>query len=723
MTALSPGMARVMRITSLAACLLLSSCRATTQPAITSRQATPTDEVSILIFTPSPTIEDNFILVPTPTIPRSERTLASITPTPEPTPRPPYPTEFPQVTPTATSRFYSTRSMTDPLDRVVFASNEMGNLEIFAASLGPGGAVQLTTDPAEDTHPALSPDGRMVAFASDRNGNFDLFLMELENGSLRQLTYHTADDTQPAWSPDGSQIVFVSKRDGNNELYIIDAACALKENGCPDDLYRMTRSVYDDLVPDWSPDGKRIAFMTGRDGDLEIYHAKADGTDIVRLTNNPGADGFPTWSPDSTMVAFHSEREGNIDIYARAVEGPEEWRLTFAEGEDLAPDWHGDHILYMGSVRGKFQIFLIQAPGITPRENRQQVWSANRATFVGYPSWSRLGGTDQAQQVFQALPTPRALAIETLPLKFSIERPEFIEEIAWHPDGSLLIAGGPLALYFFDIPSMELVDRVELDLYMAVNALDFSPDGSFLATGHHDHRIRIWDPSTKQVLAVLEGHAEEVDLIEYAPDGGTLASAGRQGDLFLWDLQHGIPQISLYREQYYSTHAVEFSPDGRLVTFGAGPIHLNIFDRQQNKFLEPLQSEYFYREGSIAAIAINPIGSLIASGADKYTGPDSGHIQIYELPSGERLIELPIHNEKVVGLEFTPDGERLVGMTEDGYVYCWDTGTWELMVETFVRGFGRIHEVVLDPGGRWLSVATYHGIHFFDLEKLLERGK
>ena len=63
--------------------------------------------------------------------------------------------------------------------------------------------------------------------------------------------------------------------------------------------------------PSWSPDGRRIAFVSYRDGNREIYVMNADGSGQTRLTDNPAWDISPSWSSDGTRIAFYSDRDGN----------------------------------------------------------------------------------------------------------------------------------------------------------------------------------------------------------------------------------------------------------------------------------------------------------------------------------------------------------------------------------------------------------------------------
>jgi len=71
------------------------------------------------------------------------------------------------------------------------------------------------------------------------------------------------------------------------------------------------RLVGNDDFPAWSPDGKKIVFMSDRDGDIEIYVVNADGTHLKRLTHAPGRDAHPAFSRDGRKIAFQSPR-GNV---------------------------------------------------------------------------------------------------------------------------------------------------------------------------------------------------------------------------------------------------------------------------------------------------------------------------------------------------------------------------------------------------------------------------
>ena len=86
-------------------------------------------------------------------------------------------------------------------------------------------------------------------------------------------------------------------------------------------VIRLTDNDASDVTPAWSPDGRRIAFASERDGNLEIYVMNADGSGVTRLTYNGANDLFPDWSPDGRRIAFHSNRDGRMDIYVMNTAG------------------------------------------------------------------------------------------------------------------------------------------------------------------------------------------------------------------------------------------------------------------------------------------------------------------------------------------------------------------------------------------------------------------
>jgi Tol biopolymer transport system component len=194
--------------------------------------------------------------------------------------------------------------------RIAFVSFRKGDGEIYVMNGDGSGVKELTFSLATDDDPAWAPDGGRIAFESYRTGDAEIWIMRSDGGSQRQLTSSRGFDGDPAFSPDGSQIAFTSMRDGNREIYVMDA------DGSGQRRLTFTGGIVNapefesvDQNPAWSPDGSSIYFDSTRDGNLEIYVMRADGSGQTRLTDSPGLDAVPVPSPDGRQILFASDRE------------------------------------------------------------------------------------------------------------------------------------------------------------------------------------------------------------------------------------------------------------------------------------------------------------------------------------------------------------------------------------------------------------------------------
>ena len=224
--------------------------------------------------------------------------------------------------------------------RIAFHSNRDGNWNIYVMNADGSDQTRLTDDPAADSWPSWSPDGRRIAFISPRDDPdpddddriWEIYLMNADGSGQTRLTNDSAWHSLPRWSPDGTRIAFQSRRDENWEIYVMNA----------DGSGRMRLTDTSNAEPSWSPDGRYIAFTSDRDGNTEIYMMNADGSGQTRLTHNDASDRFPSWSPDGQRIAFYSYRDENWEIYVMNADGSGQTRLTDNPARDLRPSWSPD---------------------------------------------------------------------------------------------------------------------------------------------------------------------------------------------------------------------------------------------------------------------------------------------------------------------------------------------------------------------------------------------
>jgi TolB protein len=122
--------------------------------------------------------------------------------------------------------------------------------------------------------------------------------------------------------------------------------------------------------PDWSPDGRRIAFEGDliEPGNSDVHTIRADGGDLRRLTSRPGYDGDAHYSPDGRSIVFDSDRTGNVDVFVMRDTGAPVRQLTTDPGDDWAGGYSADgNFIAFYSARdstlGAPDIFRMRADG------------------------------------------------------------------------------------------------------------------------------------------------------------------------------------------------------------------------------------------------------------------------------------------------------------------------------------------------------------------------
>ena len=169
---------------------------------------------------------------------------------------------------------------------------------------------------------SAAPRDRLIVFDSDRSGQLDLWTMQSDGSGATKLTNDKADDLFPEWSPNGKRIAWGHGASASAyEIWVMNADGTGRR--------QLTFNTFDDLDPVWSPDSTQIAFRSVRNGNRDIYVINADGTGERRLTTEPGVDFAPGWSPDGTRIAFTSDRSGAFAVYTMsAIDGSDVQQLT-----------------------------------------------------------------------------------------------------------------------------------------------------------------------------------------------------------------------------------------------------------------------------------------------------------------------------------------------------------------------------------------------------------
>ncbi len=198
-----------------------------------------------------------------------------------------------------------------------------------------------------------------VTVTKDRKGQnrYRLAISDSDGYNEQILFESSMPIVRPAWSPDGKKLAYVSYATGRPQIYVQDIFNRHTQ--------RLTDFKGSNLSPAWSPDGRRMAMSLSKDGNAEIYIMDLKTRRLHRVTRSYGVDIEPAWFPDGRSLVFTSDRGGKPQIYRQSVDARggvgRAQRLTFDGKENLrasvSPD--GKRITIVHNIGGQYRIALL----------------------------------------------------------------------------------------------------------------------------------------------------------------------------------------------------------------------------------------------------------------------------------------------------------------------------------------------------------------------------
>ncbi len=428
--------------------------------------------------------------------------------------------------------------------------------DIWSVSRAGGDARRLTSTPATESGPHVSPDGRLVAFTSNRSGVNAVYVVGIDGGDPRRLTWNPAGEQARGWTPDGSQVLFSSGRISAPTTYA--KLWTIPVNGGAAKLL----PAYMGLRGSFSPDGRQIvvdrvdrwdvefrSYRGGQNTPLTITNV-ADGSE-VRLPNERTMDIDPVWMGGT--IYFLSDRDWATNVWSYDVATKAVQQLTHFKDADVKSLDGRDGLLVfeqdgwlwtMEPGKGEPRKLSIGARGDFP-------WAMPRWTDVTRTVSAAALGPFAKRAVFESrgeiftVPVEKGDARNLTHSSGSADRAP-----TWSPDGQRVAwfsdAGDGYRLLINSADGIGTPKSIAIaDAKFAWNP-DWSPDGKSIAFMDDKARLRVLDIASGQLTTADTGGAPADRggmRPRWSPDSRWLAYAKSFPNLFhrvvLWSRADG----------------------------------------------------------------------------------------------------------------------------------------------------------------------------------------
>ncbi len=332
------------------------------------------------------------------------------------------------------------------------------------------------------------------------------------------------------------------------------------------------------------------------------------------------------------------------------------------------------------------------------------------------------------------------------PLRVLRKHIDYVIKLSFSPDGQSLasssaaigISDGDRAsehntIQVWDVASGENLLTIPPDGIGFVRDVEYSPDGATIAattwSGALGGTARIYDASSGAELSRLYAHRDTISNIEFSPDGSRLATASRDGTIKFWDIDKGI-LVASYVDFAERVHDIEYLPSGEAMLVGLGNVG-NFPDgsdqpADSSAYLWDLRNRsqaqvYEGHTNWVWAADISAGGSLVASGSGPLffpADPDDldATARVWDAATGRQVVALHGHTNTVDAVRFLPGGQYLLSASWDGTIRRWDLDDGREVSRYNVPDAQIFMIDLLPGGGQFVSASSDGLIRLWDIE-------
>jgi tricorn protease len=466
--------------------------------------------------------------------------------------------------------------------------------DIWTVPAAGGVAHLLISNPATESRPVYSPDGKQLAFVSTRTGGGDIYLFTFATGEVRRVTYDDAPEQLNGWSRDGKWLYFsTASHDvgGQNDIYRISVEGGTPMPVCAD---RYTNEFFS--AP--SPDGQTIAITARGNASGQWWrkgHSHLDESEILlckvgappvytSVTDGQAKELWPMWSPDGKSLYYISDRSGAENVWTKSLDGPARQLTNFRDGRVLWPAISNDGrtivferdfaVWKMVTGGGEASRVSVELRGAPASEGSQHMsLTAGFTELALSPDGKKIAFAAHGQ-IFAASAKDGGDAARVT--NTSADE----DEIAWAPDSKQIAyvsdREGQPHVFLYDFTT-----RTETQLTRGTDPdtqPQFSPDGKSLAFLRDAKHVVVLDLASKQERVVGSGHMERPPLgtarpFVWSPDNKWLAflPGGEREfrNVMIVPAASGEAKAATFLANVFGDD-ITWSPDGTYILLGTG---------------------------------------------------------------------------------------------------------------------------------------------------------